>query len=219
VPIETSERTIEAFLVDDVDALLCLVNLGAIPLHVWSSRVGALDQPDWSILDFDPKGAPFSHVVRLARAAHDLCRRAGLPCYVKTSGGSGLHVLVPLGGQLAHEGARQLAELLAQLIVGRHPDLATTARAIPARRGRVYVDALQNGRGKLLAAPYAVRPHPGAPVSTPLVWKEVEEDLVVKDLNLKTLPERLKRLKKDPLRPVLTEAPDLAAALAKLTAG
>jgi bifunctional non-homologous end joining protein LigD len=219
VPIETSERTIEAFLVDDVEALLCLVNLGAIPFHVWSSRVGSLDQPDWCILDFDPKGAPFAHVARLARTAHDLCRQAGLPAYVKTSGGSGLHVLLSLGGQLGHEQSRQLAELLAHLIVRRHPDIATTARAIPARGGRVYVDAFQNGRGKLIAAPYAVRPHPGAPVSTPLAWKEVKEDLVVEDLNLKTLPERLERLRKDPLRPVLSEKPDLAAALAKLAAG
>lgn len=216
VPIETSERTIEAFLVDDVEALLCLVNLGAIPFHVWSSRVGALDRPDWCILDFDPKGAPFAHVARLARAAHGLCRQAGLPAYVKTSGGSGLHVLLPLGGQLGHEQSRQLAELLAQLIVHEHPDLATTARAIPARRGRVYVDAYQNGRGKLIAAPYTVRPHPGAPVSTPLAWKEVEEDLQVGELNVKTLPARLQRLKKDPLRPVLGERPDLEAALAEL---
>ncbi len=208
-----SERDIDYFLCDDAEALLYLVNLGAIPFHVWSSRVESLDRPDWCILDLDPKTAPFAHVVEIARAIRELCGEIAIESFVKTSGGSGLHVLLPMGGLFAHDQTRQLAELLARVIVARLPALATTARAIPARRGRVYVDALQNGRGKLLAAPYAVRPRPGATASTPLDWSEVDERLDLRDFNLKTVPERLRRLKRDPLLPVLTTRPDLARTL------
>ncbi len=147
--------------------------------------------------------------MKIALAIRELCEEIGMPSFVKTSGGSGLHVLLPMGGQLAHEPARQLAELLAGVIVARLPAIATTARSIAARGGRVYVDALQNGRGKLLAAPYCVRPHPGAPVSTPLDWREVNARLDVRAFDLKTVPQRLRKRKADPLLPVLTEIPDL----------
>lgn len=208
-----SERDIDYFLCDGVDSLLYLVNLGAIPFHVWASRVATLDRPDWCILDLDPKTAPFVHVVEIARAIRELCGEIEIESFIKTSGGSGLHVLLPMGGLFAHEQTRQLAELLAQVIVARLPAIATTARAIPARRGRVYVDALQNGRGKLLAAPYAVRPRPGATVSTPLDWSEVDSRLDLRDFNLKTVPQRLGRRRKDPLLPVLGVQPDLARTL------
>jgi bifunctional non-homologous end joining protein LigD len=208
-----SERDIDYFLCDDADALLYLVNLGAIPFHVWASRVESLDRPDWCILDLDPKTAPFLHVVEIARAIRELCGEIAIESFVKTSGGSGLHVLLPMGGLFTHEQTRQLAELLARVIVVRLPALATTARAIPARGGRVYVDALQNGRGKLLAAPYAVRPKPGGTVSTPLDWSEVNAKLDLCDFNLKTVPQRLSRLRQDPLLPVLSVQPDLARTL------
>ncbi len=214
---EGADREIDYILCDDVDGLLYLVNLGAIPFHVWSSRVEAIDRPDWCILDLDPKTAPFTDVVRIALAIRELCEEIGIPPFIKTSGGSGLHVLLPMGGLLAHEPVRQLAELLAGVIVHRLPDIATTARAIPARRGRVYVDALQNGRGKLLAAPYCVRPRPGATVSTPLDWREVNGKLDLRDFNLKTVPERLRKRKSDPLLPVLEEQPDLERVLARLS--
>ncbi|HEX6861693.1 MAG TPA: DNA ligase D [Thermoanaerobaculia bacterium] len=206
----------EYFLVEGEDDLLRLANLGAIPLHVWSSRVESIDRPDWCILDLDPKGAPFRDVVRIALAIGDLCDEIELPALVKTSGGSGLHILIPMGAQHDHDFVRQLAELLARVIVDRLPAIATTQRSIPARKGRVYVDALQNGRGKLLAAPYSVRPHPGAPVSTPLAWSEVSSKLDVRKLNLRTVPKRLQKME-DPLLPVLELRPDLMNALGKLS--
>ncbi len=207
---------------DDVDDLLYLVNLGAIPFHIGAARAGSLERPDWCILDLDPKTAPFAHVVEIALAIRELCGEIELPCHVKTSGGSGLHVLLPMGATLEHEGVRQLAELLAGVIVARLPKIATTARAIAARGGRVYVDALQNGRGKLLAAPYCARPRPGATVSTPLEWREVNGRLDVGAFNIRTVPARLQKLQKlrkrkgDPLLPVLGEAPDLERSLALL---
>jgi bifunctional non-homologous end joining protein LigD len=216
VTIPGDSRAIEYFLCDNEESLLYLANLGAIPLHVWSSRIGDLDRPDWCILDLDPKGAPFRDVARIALALGDLCDEIELPSFIKTSGGSGLHILIPLGGQCDHEQSKQIAELLARVLVDRLPAIATTLRSIPARKGRVYVDALQNGRGKLLAAPYSVRPHPGAPVSTPLSWSEVSSKLDVRRHNLRTVPKRLEKLSEDPLLPVLDLRPDLMTALGRL---
>jgi bifunctional non-homologous end joining protein LigD len=213
---EGSSRGIEYLLIDDERGLAALANLAAIPLHVWSSRVPSLDRPDWSILDLDPKGAPFAGAVEIALALGTLCRELGLPAYVKTSGGSGLHVLLPLGRRCSHDQSRQLAELLARLVAAELPEIATVERARAARGGRVYVDFLQNGRGKLLAAPFSVRPLPGAPVSTPLAWREVGPRLDPQAFNLRTVPERLARAKKDPLSPVLAEEPDLASAIERL---
>jgi bifunctional non-homologous end joining protein LigD len=209
-------RSTAPLVCDDVDDLLYLVNLGAIPFHIGAARAGSIERPDWCILDLDPKSAPFAHVVEIALAIRELCGEIELPCHVKTSGGSGLHVLLPMGATLEHEAVRQLAELLAGVIVARLPLIATTARAIAARGGRVYVDALQNGRGKLLAAPYCARPRPGATVSTPLDWREVGGRLDVGAFNVRTVPARLRRRKRDPLLPVLGEAPDLERSLALL---
>ena len=213
---EDAQEEVHYFLVEDLESLLYLINLGTIPLHIWSSRLGSIGRPDWSILDLDPKDAPFEHVVRLARAIRQLCERIELPCCVKTSGSSGLHVLVPLGAQCSHEQSRQLAELLARLVVAEHADIATTARTLAARRGRVYIDALQNGHGKLLVAPYSVRPRPGATVSMPLGWSEVKKGLSVDKFTIKNAPQRLRQMKTDPLRPLLELKPDLPRVLGRL---
>lgn len=209
-------RQADYFLCDDAETLLGLVNLGAIPFHIWSSRLPSLDRPDWCILDLDPKGAPFAWVVRIALEVRALCEEIELPSLVKTSGGSGLHILLPLGRQCDHEPSRQLAELMARLLTDRLPEIATTARSIPARHGRVYVDALQNGRGKLLAAPFSARPRPGATVSTPLDWSEVGPRLDPSRFTIRTVPRRMQRRGDDPLRPVLDLRPDLMEALARL---
>ncbi len=215
---EDVDRDLDHFLVDDADGLAWIANLGTIPIHVWSSRVGALERPDWCVVDLDPKEAPFAHVVRLARALHELCDEIGLPSYPKTTGQRGLHVLVPLGGQLTHEQARTLGELLARAVEADLPDISTTARAVGARGGRVYLDFLQNGYGKTIAAPYAVRPKPGAPVSTPLRWSEVGPRLDPSRFTIRTVPARARKLGRDPLVPVLAEKPDLLAALEELRA-
>ncbi|HEX9052367.1 MAG TPA: DNA ligase D [Anaeromyxobacter sp.] len=219
VRIENEDgRDLDHFLVDDADGLAWLANLGTIPIHVWASRAPDLERPDWCVVDLDPKEAPFAHVVALARALHDLCEELGLPSYPKTTGQKGLHVLVPLGGRLDHAQARTLGELLARALEAEHPDLGTTARAIGDRGGRVYLDYLQNGRGKTIAAPYAVRPRPGAPVSTPLRWSEVNGRLDPSAFTIRNVPARARRLRADPLLPVLDGAPDLLAALDRLRA-
>jgi bifunctional non-homologous end joining protein LigD len=215
---ESAQREIDYFVAGDVESLLYVANLGTIPLHVWGSRITDLAHPDWCILDLDPKGAPFLHVVQVARGIHELADEIGLPAYVKTSGSTGLHVLVPLGGLCTFDQCKQLGELLARVVAGRLPEIATTIRLPNDRGGRVYVDFLQNGHGKLLAAPFTARPVPGALCSAPLLWDEVDETLDIRRFTIRTLPERMSVFGHDPLAPVLAEKPDLVTALARLSA-
>lgn len=160
---EDTQREISYFVADSEDALLYIANLGTIPLHIWGSRAGSLERPDWCIIDLDPKEAPFSDVITLAIATHDLCESIGLPNFIKTSGSTGLHVLVPLGRQVTFEQCRQLALLLAQAVAADHREIATLTRNPARREGKVYLDWGQNGHGRLLVAPYSARPLPGAP--------------------------------------------------------
>jgi bifunctional non-homologous end joining protein LigD len=213
---EDGQREIDYFVAGDVESLLYIANLGTIPLHVWASRITDLAHPDWCILDLDPKTAPFVHVVRVARAVHALAREIGLPAYAKTSGSTGIHVLFPLGGLCTFEQCKQLGELLARVVAGRLPEIATTIRLPGERGGRVYVDFLQNGHGKLLAAPFTARPVPGALCSATLAWDEVDETLELARFTIKSLPERMAALGSDPLAPVLTDKPDLVTAIGRL---
>jgi bifunctional non-homologous end joining protein LigD len=213
-----TEKDIDYFVCNDVETLVYVANSASIPLHIWPSRVGSLQNPDWCIVDLDPKGAPFEHVVELALAVRALGEEIELETFVKTSGSTGLHVLIPLGGQCTFDQSRMLGQLLSRVIEGRRPDIATTTRVISARQGKVYLDFLQNRHGQLLVSPYSVRPLPGAPVSAPLEWKEVTKKLDPQAYTIKNLPARLAKRKRDPLAPLLTTKPDLVAALERLAA-
>jgi len=213
---EGSERELRYVICDTVETLLWVANSASIPLHIWHSRVGTLGTPDWCVLDLDPKEAPFEDVVEVARSLHALCDDIGLPHYVKTSGSSGLHLLIPLARAFTHEQSRILGHLLSQVIVAERPDIATLERVLDRRKGKVYLDYLQNGQGKLIAAPFSVRPKPGAPVSAPLEWDEVRPGLAILDFTIANTPGRMRDLGHDPLRPVLEEKPDLAGALQRL---
>ena len=214
---EDTQREIDYFVCDDEASLLYVVNLGTIPLHLWASRAPTLERPDWCVIDLDPKGAPFDHVVELARAGKALCDRIGLPVMVKSTGSSGLHLMIPLGRQLTHEQSKSLGELMARCLVEQLPEIATVVRQVTRREGKVYVDYLQNGSGKLIVAPFSVRALPGAPVSVPLAWKEVNGKLDIRKHTIRTVPERMRKLKTDPLAEVLELAPDLGSALEKIT--
>jgi bifunctional non-homologous end joining protein LigD len=210
-------RDIDHFLCDGVESLVYVANLATIPLHVYAGRAQTPERADWCVIDLDPKGAPFEWVVRLARAVHELCDSIGLPAYCKTSGQAGLHVLVPLGAQCTHEEARDLGLLLANVVEREHGDVATLVRSpIEARRGKVYLDCLQNGTGKTIAAPFSARPVPGATVSMPLRWSEVNAKLDPRQFTIKSAPARMKKLRRDPMATVLADEPDLAAALERL---
>jgi bifunctional non-homologous end joining protein LigD len=213
---EHAEREIRYFVLDDLESLLYVANMGTIPLHVWSSRVAALERPDWCILDLDPKGAPLKHVVEIARNVHALCQDVGLTNFVKTSGSTGLHVLVPLGARYTYEQSRTLAELLARFTAKSLPEIATIVRSVSDRDGKVYLDYLQNGHGRLLVSPFCVRPLPGAPVSMPIEWSQVNARLKLERFTIRTARKWLGS-HGDPLAPVLTDSTDMLAALDKLT--
>ncbi len=214
---EGSEREIEYFVCNDEETLLYLANLATIPLHIWSSRLQTLSQPDWCILDLDPKDAPFKDVVAVAKEIHRLCQEIDLPHYVKTSGSSGLHILIPLGATCTYEQSRTMGMLIAQVVSRKLPKISTIVRTPSKRGGKVYIDYVQNGHGRLLVAPYCVRPLPGAPVSAPLRWSEVNGKLTIGNYTIANMPARAKRQRSDPLLPVLSETPDLLSALQKLS--
>src|SRR6266699_1000744 len=215
---EDSQRELDYFVCDHESSLLYIANMAAILLHVWSSRVETLEAPDWCILDLDPKDAPFRDVVAVAKAVHALCDDIGLPTGIKTSGSTGLHVLIPLGRQCTYEQSRTLGGLLARVIAAELPEIATVTRQVQKRGGKVYLDYVQNGHGRLLVAPFSARPLPGAPVSMPLAWGEVTPKLDIRKFTIVNAPARMKKLKDDPLRAVLEGKPDLVSALEKLHA-
>jgi len=211
-----TERDVRYFVCDNLETLLYVANMGSIPLHIWASRADALELPDWCILDLDPKSAPFEHVVEVARALHRLCEELELPHFVKTSGSTGLHVLVPLARQCTFDQSRTLGELLSRVVVAELPEISTVIRPIKGREGKVYLDYLQNRHGQLIVAPFSVRPLPGAPVSMPLEWREVNKKLDIAQHTIVTALKRMEKLKQDPVRPVLEVRTDLSAVLERL---
>ncbi|MGE5731467.1 MAG: non-homologous end-joining DNA ligase, partial [Gemmatimonas sp.] len=220
VPIwsEDSQRDVRYFVCDSVEALLYVANLGSIPMHIWNSRVGSLEQPDWCVIDLDPKEAPFSDVVRTAIAMRELCESIGLPSYVKTTGKTGLHILLPLGRQVTYAQCRALGELLARVVLRELGEIATITRHVTKRGDKVYLDYLQNRHGQLIVSPFSVRPLPGASVSMPLLWDEVNQSLDPRAFTIKTAIDRMERLGRDPVVQVLDDKPDLTGVLERLAA-
>jgi bifunctional non-homologous end joining protein LigD len=209
------EREIDYFVVDDVETLRYVVNSGAIPLHLWGSRAGSLERPDWLILDLDPKGAPFTDVVKVARALRKILDQLELQSYVKTSGATGLHILLPLGARYTYDETRTFARLLATLGVEAEPDISTIVRPVRERAGKVYIDYLQNGHGQTIVAPFSVRPLPGAPVSTPLRWEEVTARLDPARFTITSMPARIDKVG-DPVAAVLREGLDILGTLSRV---
>ena len=218
VPIwsEETQREIRYFVCDGEEELLYLANMGSIPIHIWASRAGTLEQPDWCVIDLDPKEAPFSDVIRTATVLHRVCESVGLPNYVKTTGKTGLHIMLPLGRQCTYEQSRMLGELLARVVLRELNDIATITRHVTKRGDKVYLDYLQNRHGQTIVAPFSARPLPGATVSMPLLWDEVNDALDPKAFTIRNAPERMERLGADPVTPVLEMKPDLVDVLDQL---
>ena len=215
---EDTQRVIDYIVCDDVESLLYVANLGSIPLHIWASSVDALETPDWCVIDLDPKDAPFSDVIRIALVLRELCASIGLPHYVKTTGKTGLHILLPLGQQITYAQSRTLGELLARVVLRDLGDIGTITRHVTKRGDKVYLDYLQNRTGQTIVAPFSVRPLPGATVSMPLLWEEVNASLDPRDFTIRNALQRMARLGGDHVLPVLTEAPDLGGILHRLSA-
>jgi len=181
-----------------VGSLLHFVNLGTIEQHPWHSTIKRLDKPDWIAIDLDPKKAPWENVLQVALVVKDVADEIGLEVFPKTSGSSGMHLYIPLKATNEYEKAAEFARLFATEVARRAPKIATVERAIAKRAStQVYVDWMQNARGKSLAAVFTARAKPKATVSMPLTWKQISQGVKITDFTITNAPELLKK-KKDP---------------------
>jgi bifunctional non-homologous end joining protein LigD len=193
---ETSDRVIQLPLVDDVAGLLWLAERGATEFHLWACRAPNLQHPDVAIFDLDPGDqASFARVLQAASRLRNALQRLGLQGYPKTSGGRGLHVYLPLAPGHSFDGVRAWVKDLSQELAEAHPDLIAVAHGATHRGRQVTIDHAQNSMGRNTAAVYTLRAQPGAPVSTPLTWEEVEDaGMRPGDFTQRTLPERLRQV-------------------------
>ena len=193
-PTRTSKRSVQHLVVDRPETLRFLAQRSALTLHMWSSRGANLDQPDWLVFDLDPaKGKGIEQAIDTALVLRRLFEEMEIPSVPKTSGKRGIHLFIPLAPGHTHEEAAEFACRIAGAVAAQLP-YATIERAIAARRGRLYLDCMQNGYGKTLVAPYSLRAIDGAPVSAPLKWSEINKKLDPLKFNLKTMPKRLDKV-------------------------
>ncbi len=210
-----ADRWISYFILESAEAIAYMANMGVIPIHIWASRVPHLEHPDWLLFDIDNKESDTATAIRVAQEVGTVLRELGMRPCVKTSGQLGIHVLVGLEANYTYEDARIFSELLAHAVVKRIPEQATLARP-GSRRGHAYIDYLQLGHGKTIAVPFAVRPWPGAPVSAPLRWDELKPKLDPLKFNIRTMPQRMQRLGRDPFIDVLQDRQRIEPALKQL---
>lgn len=191
-------REIDYAVFTTAASLLHFVNLGSIEQHPWHSTISKLDKPDWIAIDLDPKQAPWENVLEVALTGKKVCDEIGLTSFVKTSGSSGIHIYLPLKPVNEYEKVAEFSRLLASEIAQRVPAIATVERMIAKRkRDQVYVDWMQNARGKSLASVFTARAKPKATVSMPLSWKQIEQGVKISDFTVRNVPALLKK-KGDP---------------------
>jgi bifunctional non-homologous end joining protein LigD len=187
---------IDFAIVNDLPALLWMINLGCIDLHPWYGRCDDFDRPDFLHFDLDPvPGAGFEQVLRVALNVRQALDSLGMPAYAKTTGSRGLHVYVPIVHGPLQKEVWTVAKVLALELEARHPKLVTAQYRIARRpEGHVLVDYNQNAWGRTLASAYSVRPRPNAPVSAPVTWEEVERGIRIEDFRMDNVPSRVERL-------------------------
>ena len=193
-PTRTSKRVVKHLVVDSVDSLRWLAQMSVLTVHMWSSRAGSLEEPDWLVFDLDPaKGKGIEQAIEAAIVMRGLLENLDVPSIPKTSGKRGIHVFVPLKGGYSHEEVADFALSVASAVSAQVPGM-TVERSLAKRRGRLYLDALQNGYGKTVVAPYSPRGIDGAPVSAPLRWSEITKKLDPLAFNIRTMPKRLDKV-------------------------
>ena len=185
--------------IDDVTGLIALIQMGVLEIHVWGSRIGHLEKPDRLIFDLDPDPSiEWPQVVEAARAVRGLLEDLGLATFLKTTGGKGLHVVVPVQPRTEWSEAKSFCRSVAELMVRAAPDHFVATMSKTARKGKIFIDYLRNGRGATSVAPYSTRAKPGATVSVPISWDELSSRLHSDHFTIENVPSRLSRLKKDP---------------------
>jgi bifunctional non-homologous end joining protein LigD len=215
VPSEDDTRVVEFVVVQDLASLLYVVNLGCIEMHPLHARAGSLDRPDYAFFDLDPfEPYTYADVRTVAKLVKVVLDGLGLRGYPKTSGATGMQVFVPLDGTHTHADARELVERVGRLVVRAYPEKATMAWPLAERAGKIFIDHQMNRPGANIASVYSLRPLPRAPVSTPLDWEELDEDLEPGDFRIDNVWERFAA--GDRFAPVLTDKQSLAGAMEAL---
>ena len=190
---ELGSKTIVRYPLADTQAgLVYFANQGGIAMHVWTSRAESPEYPDLLVFDLDPPDGRFDLVRFAALEIKELCESISLPTFVKTTGSKGLHVVVPLDGRALFGEVMAFANRIAQVLCARHPDKLTQEFYKKDRRGRLYLDVMRNALGATIIAPYSLRGKPGAPLSAPIEWEEVEDEAMRPNgFTLRTIRERL----------------------------
>jgi bifunctional non-homologous end joining protein LigD len=209
---ESNDKNINYIIGDDEATLLYMVNLGCIEINPWLSSYKQPDNPDFAVIDLDPHDVPFTQAVEAALITKEIFDRMELSVFIKTSGSKGMHIYCYLGAKYDYEFVRKFAEYTANLVHNELPDTTSVERNPAKRKNKIYIDFLQNSRGQTIACPYSVRPKPGATVSAPLHWDEVNPDLNLANYTIHNMRERVKKIK-DPWKDITDSKCDLKRAL------
>jgi bifunctional non-homologous end joining protein LigD len=210
---EGDQREKHFMVCTDEASLLYIAGLGCIEINPWSSRTASPDHPDWCVIDLDPdKKNTFDQVIEAALVTKEVLDTLSLPSYCKTSGSTGLHIYIPLGAKYTYEDSKEFARSVVKIVNTQLPTFTTIERKVTDRKGKMYLDFLQNRPQATLAGPYSLRPKPGAPVSMPLHWDEVKKGLKILHFNIKNAIARLKETG-DLFEGVLGDGIDMEAAV------
>ncbi|MES2430258.1 MAG: DNA ligase D [Bacteroidota bacterium] len=212
---EADDRDRNYLVAKDDASLLYMANLGCIEMNPWHSKVKTEDFPDWCIIDLDPAKNTFDQVIEAAQVTHEILKSMGIDCYPKTSGSTGMHVYIPLGAKYTYEQSKEFARVIARLVHEALPKFTSIERTVKDRKGKMYIDFLQNRAQATVSAPYSVRPKPGATVSMPLDWSEVKKGLKMSDFTIHNAIERIKS-EGDIFKPVLGKGVNLKKIIADM---
>jgi bifunctional non-homologous end joining protein LigD len=209
---ESDARQKNFLVCTDEASLMYIASLGCIEMNPWSSRAQSADNPDWCIIDLDPDTNSFEEVITAARVTKDILDQLKVPSYCKTSGSSGLHIYIPFSGNYTYEDSKEFARKIVTLVHRQIPSFTSIERLTQKRKGKLYLDFLQNRPQATVASAYSLRPKPGATVSAPLEWDEVKPGLRMKDFTIFNMIDRVKE-KGDLFEPVLGKGINLEKTL------
>jgi len=211
--MENGKRRASYAAANTVEALVALVQMGVLELHPWGAKASRQDHPDRLILDLDPDEAvPWEKMVEAVQLIRTLLETLGLQSFLKTTGGKGLHVVMPVRPTLSWADAKRFTKSIAELLVGAHPDRFTATISKARRRGKIFIDYLRNAKDATAVAAYSVRARSGAPIATPIAWDELKQDVRFAHFNLRNVPARLRR-RKDPWADFFTVDQAVTAAM------
>lgn len=214
---ESNDEYIDYFVCTNKASLLYMVNLGCIEINPWFSTVQSLEKPDFLAIDLDPLNIPFKKVIETAEAVKEILDKARAEAFCKTSGATGIHIYIPVDTKYNFEITKEFAHVIAEMAHDLVPEFTSIERPPSKRNKKVYIDYLQNRKGQTLAAPYSVRPVPGASVSAPLEWKELKQIESPEEFNMASIHPRLKK-KGDIFKGVLQKGVNIIKCLKNLGA-